>query len=156
VEESLLFGCIGPTSRIGREIRISALTPHVGLERPTYDKRYELYAWCVMANHVHVVLTPIWKLERLLQGIKGFTSYQINQLQDARGRTLWQDESFDHWTREEVELIRIIQYVENNPVAAGLCACPEDWLWSSARFRTSWPVGQPFHAGALTPLESSL
>jgi putative transposase len=107
-------------------------------------ERYDLFAWCVMANHVHVLLKPIWALEKVLQGIKGFTAHEINGLQDARGRTFWQDESFDHWDRDEEEMARIIHYIENNPVAAGLCARAEDWPWSSARFRGGWPAGQPF------------
>ncbi len=114
------------------------------------NERYELYAWCVMANHVHVLLKPVWKLHKVMQGIKGFTAHEINGLQDARGRVFWQDESFDHWVRDEEEMARIIHYIENNPVAAGLCARPDDWLWSSARFRARWPVGQPFQADFLT------
>ena len=105
--------------------------------------RYHLYAWCVMANHVHVLLTPIWDLKELTQGIKGYTAYEINRLQKARGRIFWQDESYDHWVRDEAELLRIIEYIENNPVSANLCQRPEDWPWSSARFRKEWPAGQP-------------
>jgi REP-associated tyrosine transposase len=149
--------------------------------------RYELFAWCVMANHVHVLLTPTWKLAKVTQGIKGFTSWKINQLRvgqafqpdsfqggqpgkaDVRegqtyqsdssntvrlesltyesltyDRTFWQDESYDHWARDEEELLRIIHYIENNPVKVGLCQRPQDWRWSSARLRANWPAGQPF------------
>ena len=109
--------------------------------------RYDLYAWCVMANHAHVLLMPIWDLDEVTQGIKGFTAYQINGLQDARGRIFWQDESYDHWARDDEEVLRIIAYIENNPVAAQLCQRPEDWLWSSARFRKEWPTGQPRRSG---------
>jgi type I restriction enzyme R subunit len=107
-------------------------------------ERYELYAWCVMANHVHVLIMPHWELRDITQGIKGYTAHQIKVLQDERGRVFWQDESYDHWARDEAEMFRIIAYIENNPVVAGLCARPEDWPWSSARFRTSWPPGTPF------------
>jgi REP element-mobilizing transposase RayT len=113
-------------------------------------KRYELYAWCVMANHVHVLLKPVWELAKVMQGIKGFTAHEINGLQEARGRVFWQDESFDHWVRDEEEMARIILYIENNPVAAGLCFRAEEWPWSSARFRPGWPVGQPFQADRRT------
>jgi REP element-mobilizing transposase RayT len=106
--------------------------------------RYGLYAFVVMANHVHVLLTPRTKLARITQGIKGFTAHQINQVQGRRGRTLWQDESYDHWARDEEEMIRIIEYIENNPVTAGLCVRPEEWPWSSAARRANWPVGQAF------------
>jgi REP element-mobilizing transposase RayT len=108
------------------------------------SERYNLFAWCVMANHVHVLLTPQWEIHRITQGIKGYTAHEINALQHQRGRVFWQDESYDHWARDEEEMLRIIHYIENNPVAAGLCARPEEWPWSSARRRTSWPPGQPY------------
>jgi putative transposase len=95
-----------------------------------------------MANHVHVLLTPIWELARITQGLKGFTAHEINRLQNEVGRTFWVDESYDHWARDDEELARIIVYIENNPVKAGLCGPPEDWPWSSARFRDQWPVGE--------------
>ena len=109
--------------------------------------RYALFAWCVMANHVHILLTPVWDLKEVTQGLKGYTAHAINGVHDARGRVVWQDESFDHWARDEEEVARIIQYIEANPVAAGLCAEPCEWSWSSARFRSSWPAGQPFQPG---------
>jgi putative transposase len=103
-------------------------------------ERYALYAWCVMANHVHVLMTPRWELRKITQGIKGYTAHKINALDCQRGRTVWQDESFDHWVRDDDELMRIVHYIENNPVAAGLCQ-PADWPWSSARYRAVWPAG---------------
>ncbi|MSR58844.1 MAG: hypothetical protein EXS05_14530 [Planctomycetaceae bacterium] len=105
------------------------------------DERYDLFAWCVMGNHIHVLITPRWELAKVTQGLKGFTAHEINGLQDQRGRVFWQDESYDHWARDEDELHRIINYIENNPVVAKLCAQPEDWPWSSARFRSKWPRG---------------
>lgn len=107
-------------------------------------ERFELYAWCIMANHAHALFTPIWDFRKLMQSIKGFTSRQINQLQSQMGRTLWQDESYDHWVRDEAELLRVVYYIEQNPVKAGLCREAKDWPWSSARFRTNWAVGQAF------------
>jgi len=112
-------------------------------------ERYDLYAWCIMSNHVHVVLTPNWELAKVTQGIKGYTAHEINGLQNARGRDFWHDESYDHWARDEEELQRIIDYIENNPVAAGLCSKPEDWPWSSARFRNGWPRGAPLDKSTL-------
>jgi len=49
--------------------------------------------------------------------------------------TFWQAESYDHWVRDADEVERIIHYVENNPVKAGLINCPENWLYSSAYLR---------------------
>jgi putative transposase len=106
--------------------------------------RYDLFAWCVMANHVHVLLQPRWKLKKITQGLKGYTAFEINSLQGQRGRVFWQDESYDHWARDEADALRIIEYIEHNPVAAGLCSRPQDWPYSSARLRERWPRGQPF------------
>ncbi len=106
-------------------------------------ERYDLFAFVVMGNHVHVLLTPRWELSRITQGIKGFTAHRINELQKCHGRTFWQDESYDHWARDEEEMLRIIAYIENNPVKAALCRRPEDWPWSSACRRAAWTIGQP-------------
>jgi REP element-mobilizing transposase RayT len=105
------------------------------------SERYSLFAWCVMANHVHCLLTPHWPLSKITQGLKGFTARQINQLQNKLGRKFWVDESYDHWVRDHDELLRIIWYIENNPVKAGLRDQPADWPWSSARFRRHWSPG---------------
>ena len=118
-------------------------------------ERYALYAWCVMANHVHVLLTPLWVLSAITKGIKGYTSREINRLQERVGRSFWQDESYDHWVRDEDELFRIIAYGENNPVKAGLCYSPERWPWSSARFRSVCPLGQAFHPDMLRGIVST-
>ena len=52
-------------------------------------ERYDLFAWCVMSNHVHVLFTPRWELQEISQGIKGYTAHEINGLQSARGRVFW-------------------------------------------------------------------
>lgn len=114
-------------------------------------ERYKLFAWCVMANHAHVLFTPIWELRKITQGIKGYSAHEINALDGLHGRTVWQDESFDHWARDEEELVRIIHYIENNPVTAGLCRRAEDWRWSSARHRGAWPAGTPYVGQAFQP-----
>jgi hypothetical protein len=85
-----------------------------------------------------------WDLPSVLKGIKGYTAREINKLQNARGRVFWQDESYDHWARDEAEMLRIIQYIEDNPVKAGLCPQADDWSWSSGRFRRDWRPGEAF------------
>ena len=44
----------------------------------------------------------------------------------------WQDESYDHWVRNDREQASIIHYIHYNLVAAGLVTQPEQWPWSSA------------------------
>jgi hypothetical protein len=49
------------------------------------------------------------------------------------GQPFWQDESYDRLVRNQTEFDRIVNYIEMNPVKAGLVAKPEDFPWSSAR-----------------------
>ena len=93
---------------------------------------YELYAYVVMANHIHVLLRPSVPLERITKLLKGFTARQANRILGRTGQRFWQEESYDHWVRNEAEFSRIATYVEHNPVSAGLLERPEDWPWSSA------------------------
>jgi hypothetical protein len=64
--------------------------------------------------------------------LKGSTARQANLILGRTGEAFWQDESFDHRVRDEMELERIVRYVEYNPVNAGLVAEPYEWAWSSA------------------------
>ncbi len=93
---------------------------------------YELGAFVVMANHVHVLLLPKTHPSRLLQSMKGSTAHEANRILGLTGRKFWQAESYDHWVRNERERARIAAYIENNPVKAGLVAHPEEYRWSSA------------------------
>ena len=100
------------------------------------SQRYELRAWVVMPNHVHTVVWPMpgHTLSEILHSWKSFTSSQANRRLHRSGE-FWQTESFDHWIRDDEEQARLVAYVENNPVKAGFCSCPEDWKWSSASGR---------------------
>ena len=104
--------------------------------RHFHDDRYYLAAWCVMPNHVHAIFTPIssWIPSSILHSWKSFIAHQANKLLRRSG-SLWERESFDHLIRSVEHFDAFIRYVEDNPVKAGLCRIPENWPWSSARFR---------------------
>ncbi|HLX94209.1 MAG TPA: transposase [Verrucomicrobiae bacterium] len=105
----------------------SAIQFHAG-------QRFDLHAWVVMPNHVHVVLHPRadWTLSRILKGWKGFTAHQANRILKRTGTTFWQAESYDHFVRDDDDLVRCCHYTAMNPVKAGLCRQSEDWQWSHA------------------------
>jgi REP element-mobilizing transposase RayT len=97
---------------------------------------YRLHRFVVMPNHVHLLLQPLKPLEveRLrvtLQRLKGRTSRRANRILGRSG-TFWQDESYDHSVRDLAEYAHLIEYIDFNPVNAGLCATPELWTWGSA------------------------
>ena len=93
---------------------------------------YELMAWAVMPNHVHVLVLPKVPLAHITHWIKGRTAREANLLLGRPGEAFWQDESYDHWARTPEEAEKIVRYIEGNPVAAGLVPQPERWRWSSA------------------------
>jgi len=84
------------------------------------SKRYRLFAWCVMPNHVHVVFSPLpgFELESILHSWKSFSAKEVNQRLKRQGH-FWQREYFDHLVRSESSLKR------TNPERAGL----RDWPW---------------------------
>ncbi|SRR6266446_1849634 len=93
---------------------------------------YRVFAFVVMSNHVHLLIETIEPLQKITRLLKGYTARCANQYLARTGQAFWQDESFDHWVRNSAELERIIHYIENNPVKAGLVNRAEDWAWSSA------------------------
>jgi type I restriction enzyme R subunit/putative DNA methylase len=95
-------------------------------------KFFELQAYVLMANHVHALIEPKVELAKITQQLKGSTARAANLILGRSGNPFWQDESFDHWVRNPGEHQKILTYIENNPVKAGLCATPQSWPWSSA------------------------
>ncbi len=122
-------------------------------------KVYCLDAYCIMANHVHIVFTPLPiqssdvaqtiglpandndtqtkslcynSLSSIMQSLKGYTARKANQ-RLGRSGTFWQHESYDHCVQNSNELKRIINYVLNNPVKVGLVEDWEKWQWSYYR-----------------------
>lgn len=97
----------------------------------------DLYSWVIMSNHVHILILPSKPLREVTRAIKSTSARLANQILGRAGQPFWQDESFDHWVRNEAEFHKITRYIEMNPVNPGLVSQPEDWPWSSAhpRFR---------------------
>ncbi len=104
-----------------------------------HGQRYRLLAFCIMANHVHLLIeitgyerfvsinsasaTASYPLAETLRLLKGRIARYCNQ---ALGRSgaFWHHESYDHVVRDEGELQRIVRYIAENPVKAGLV---DDW-----------------------------
>jgi len=93
---------------------------------------YQLHAFAIMSNHVHLLLTPHINVSKLLCSLKRAIARRANLLLERTGQPFWQDESYDHLVRNSDEFRRIQRYIENNPVAAGLATRPEEYPWSSS------------------------
>ncbi len=81
---------------------------------------YTLHAWVILPNHVHALLEPKAQVPRITKTVKGYTAREANKLLERTGNPFWQDETFDHWVRDEWSYRRIVSYIERNPVKAGL------------------------------------
>jgi len=92
-----------------------------------HGERYDLIAWAIMPNHVHVIFRPQegQELARIVQSWKSFTAKEANKLLGRQGR-FWMDEYYDHLIREEEDFVNEVNYVLGNPAKAGL----ENWPWS--------------------------
>ena len=93
---------------------------------------YTLHAFAVMPNHVHMLVTPAVALPKLTRSLKGITSKRANAMLALTGKRFWQEESYDHQVRNELEFERIRSYIEENPVRAGLVTDASEFQWSSA------------------------
>jgi len=96
-------------------------------------KSCKLTCWVIMPNHAHLVLRPQQghSLSDIVKRIKGVSARKINELRGTAG-PVWQPDYFDRYIRDAEHYAHTINYVENNPVRAKLCAAKEDWKYSSA------------------------
>jgi putative transposase len=75
-----------------------ARTVTASLRRGVELGHYQLRAWVLMANHVHVLLLPLVSPPRLLRALKGSTAREANRILGRAGETFWQAESYDQFS----------------------------------------------------------
>ena len=102
------------------------------------DVRYHLLSWCVMPNHVHVLLEakPGWEIGQLVHSWKSFSAQRCNKLLGRKGH-FWQREYHDRYIRDAAHLQNAIRYITENPVKACLVSNALEWPLGSARFTGS-------------------
>jgi REP element-mobilizing transposase RayT len=138
-----------------RDPRIAKLTEAALLH--FHNERYELLAWCVMPNHIHV-LVHVWRtpLDQMIQSWKRFVATRALRLIRLERRTpirrdadadpnapnrssalqsFWPSEYWDTFMRDEEQERKAVRYIESNPVKAKLSRAAEDSPFGSGRFR---------------------
>src|SRR6184192_351853 len=126
--------------------KLSAAERDITLQTVLHDagRKYDLYAACVMPDHVHVLLEPrihtddpdgkpvFYALSDILQTLKSVSSHRINKLAGVKGQRIWENESFDRLIRSERDLEEKFHYICRNPWDAGAAEADEDyaWLWT--------------------------
>jgi RecG-like helicase/REP element-mobilizing transposase RayT len=109
-----------------------------------HKKRYELFAACVMPDHVHFLIQPwpksrnddagnavFWSLKDLLHSVKSFSAHAINKLERTSGG-VWEKERFDRYVRSDRDLVEKFHYISRNPWETGVAKQGEHyaWVWS--------------------------
>ncbi len=90
----------------------------------SHDKNiYDLIAFCIMPNHIHILIKPLYELNKVMQIIKGGSAKLINKSMLTNGR-FWAPGYYDKLIRNENHLLLVYQYIKNNP----LVLCESDKL----------------------------
>lgn len=76
---------------------------------------YELVAFCIMNNHIHMLIKPLKNLSYIMQILKGTTAKKINEILNKSGR-FWADDYFDKVIRDEKHFMVVYEYIKNNPL----------------------------------------
>jgi len=106
-------------------------------------EQYHLHAFCLMSNHAHLLIDQqgvpeppprrdgkhYTALSRAMRLLKGRSGALCNRVLGRHG-AFWQHESYDHVVRNEREFERILAYIVNNPVKAGLVSDWQDWPYT--------------------------
>jgi len=99
-------------------------------------RRYggQLHAYCLMTNHVHLLITPDYpdSISRIMQHIGRLYVGYVNKHYKRSG-TLWEGRHRSSLISAEDYLLTSYRYIELNPVTAGMVPRPELYYWSSNR-----------------------
>ena len=100
------------------------------------QERYRLVAWCVMPNHVHALVVTLTghPLDKVIHSWKSFTASEANRVLGRSGR-FWFREYHDRFIRDLDHFGKAVEYIETNPVTAGLVAGVQEWRFGSAARR---------------------
>jgi RecG-like helicase/REP element-mobilizing transposase RayT len=112
--------------------------------RHFHNARYELFAICVMPDHVHALFQPwpkneasheeatFWSLTELMRSLKSFTAREINRAEGKTG-AVWEKETFDRYIRSDRDLVEKFHYILRNPWDADVARQkePYPWIWTA-------------------------
>lgn len=97
----------------------------------------KLYAWCLMTNHIHLIVEPSENantVSELMKRLSGRQAAFVNKQEDRSG-ALWEGRFKASPIQRENYLLACCRYVEMNPVRAAMVVGPRQYRWSSYRER---------------------
>jgi len=94
-------------------------------------ERYRLIAYCIMPNHVHLLIevAPGWSLSQILHSWRSFTAKKANRILGRSG-PFWMEEYYDRYIRNDEHFANALEYIRMNPVKAGLASEVGEWPWA--------------------------
>ena len=101
----------------------------------TYDEigHWRMLAFTIMPNHLHLFFRcGALGLKDVMERFKRATARFVSRGVSSVRKPLWQSEWFDHWSRSVQEDEKIVSYIRNNPVRAGLVNDPKEWAWTKS------------------------
>jgi REP element-mobilizing transposase RayT len=110
--------------------------------------RYHVHAWCIMPNHVHVLIEPLMDLAKIVQGWKSYTARWVLArngdfaLKIPASDQLWMREYWDRYIRDAAHYENAVEYIHQNPVKAGLCPSRKSGLGRAPPLGSP-PLGSP-------------
>jgi putative transposase len=93
---------------------------------------YKVYAYCIMPDHLHLIIHPIGKydLSYIMQMIKGSFARKFNKMNNFNGQ-VWQKRFYDEGIRDTSMLMQKIEYIHNNPIRKNFVILAKDYPYSS-------------------------
>jgi alanyl-tRNA synthetase/REP element-mobilizing transposase RayT len=154
------------STRKHRTLSPSARTVVLNAFRHFDQKRYDLFAVCIMPDHVHVLLRPwikdqgtedrgiFWEVGEMMHSIKSFSANKINKLESKKGESVWEKESFDRLMRSDSDVEEKYLYICRNAWKDYVAEQTEnyEWLWTWEDRARQDAGRSPLEAGA--PLSS--
>jgi putative transposase len=95
-----------------------------------------IYGYCLMPNHFHFLVAPLAD-ENLSLFMKLLGGKYVRNINKAYGRTgsLWESRFKCALVDNDAYFLTCLRYIEMNPVRAGIVSTPDEYRWSSFRFR---------------------
>ncbi|MDR2150475.1 MAG: transposase [Spirochaetaceae bacterium] len=95
--------------------------------------KFKLWNFCIMDNHFHFLITPEkgQSLSEILKWIKMVFAIRWNKKHNKTGH-FWGDRFYSREIKDEKDFWNVYNYIDQNPVAAGLVQQPEEWQYSGA------------------------
>jgi putative transposase len=105
------------------------------LTQTTKERTTQLYAWCLMPDHAHLLVQDpdVVEFVRLFKGRSTSPARRYKS-----GRRLWQRSFYDHGLRREESVETVAKYIFENPVRAGLVENPAEYPWSGSSVWPNW------------------